>query len=116
MSAFEEEVVLCESAISTFNKEVSEFMITCAWGVTAFVEVKKSESLDNVRTWIDQELDDDIIMKKCLFKIDSVVFSRNEEINTPAWQFCVQQIISIIADDIDISSTSDIKPTLITEN
>ena len=44
---------------------------------------------------------------------------RNElvcEINTPAWQLCGQQIISIIADDIDISSTSDIKPTLITEN
>eukprot|EP00957_Ditylum_brightwellii_P085603 6512058-Ditylum_brightwellii.AAC.1 len=100
----------------TFDKEVSELMITCAWGVTAFVELKKSESLDDVITWIDQELDDDSIMKVFLFKINSVVVSRNEEINTPAWQFCGQQIISILADDIDISSTSDINPTLMTEN
>ena len=100
MSAFEEEVVLKESTISTFNEEVSEFMITCAWGVTAFVEVKKSEYLADVRTRIDQELDDDIIMKMFLFKINSVVVSRNEEINTPAWQFFGQKIVLIIADDI----------------
>ena len=93
---------------------VYELMVTCAWGVTAFVEVKKSESLDGVRTWIDRELDDDIIMKKNLFKVNSVVVSRNEEINTHAWQFRGQQIVTIIADDIDISSTSDIKPSLIT--
>eukprot|EP00957_Ditylum_brightwellii_P133959 10214629-Ditylum_brightwellii.AAC.1 len=110
MSISEEEVVLKEFTISTLDEEVSEFMITCAWGVTAFVELNKSESLD------DQELDDDILMKKFLFKTNYVVVSRNEEINTPAWQFCVQQTILIIADDIDISSTSDIKPTVITEN
>ena len=116
MPVSEEEVVLKESTISTVNEEVSEFMITCAWGVTSFVEVKKSESLADVRTQINQELDDDIIMAKFLFKINSVVVSRNEEINTPACQFCGQQIFLIIADDIDISSTSDIKLMLITGN
>eukprot|EP00957_Ditylum_brightwellii_P048618 3689235-Ditylum_brightwellii.AAC.1 len=116
MSVSEEEVVLKESTISTFNEDVSELMITCAWGVTVFVEVKKSESLDDVRTWIDQELDDNIIMKFFLFQINAVVVSRTEEINTPVWQSCGQQIVSIIADDIDTSSTSDIKPILITEN
>ena len=95
---------------------VYELMITCAWGVTAFIEVKHSESLADVRTRIDWELDDDSIVKKNQFKISSVVVSRNEEIKTPAWQFCGQQIVLRIADDIDISSTSDIKPTLITEN
>eukprot|EP00957_Ditylum_brightwellii_P095063 7239960-Ditylum_brightwellii.AAC.1 len=64
MSAFEEEVVLKEPIISILDEEVSELMITCAWGVTAFAEVEKSESLADVRTQIDQELDDDIIMKK----------------------------------------------------
>eukprot|EP00957_Ditylum_brightwellii_P069084 5244331-Ditylum_brightwellii.AAC.1 len=72
MSACEEEVVLKESTTSPFNKEVSEVMITCAWGVTAFVEVRKSESLADVRTQIDQELDDDIIIQNSLFKINSV--------------------------------------------
>eukprot|EP00957_Ditylum_brightwellii_P122148 9315170-Ditylum_brightwellii.AAC.1 len=61
MSACEEEVVLKESTASTFDEEVSELMITYAWGVASFVEVKKSESLADVRTRIDQELDDDII-------------------------------------------------------
>ena len=83
----EEEVVLKESTISTSNEEVSEFMIICAWGATAFVEVKKSESSADVRSWIDRELGDDIIMKKFLFKINSVIVSRNEEINSPVWQF-----------------------------
>eukprot|EP00957_Ditylum_brightwellii_P145362 11070033-Ditylum_brightwellii.AAC.1 len=62
MLAFEEEEVLKESTISTFHEEVSELMITWSWGITAFVEVKKSESLADVRIWIDQELNDDIIM------------------------------------------------------
>eukprot|EP00957_Ditylum_brightwellii_P111062 8469379-Ditylum_brightwellii.AAC.1 len=84
MSTCEEEVFLKESTISTFNKEVYEVMITCAWGVTAFVEVKNSESLAGIRIWIDQELDDDIIMKQILSEINSVVVSRNEKINNPA--------------------------------
>ena len=90
MSACEEEVGLKKSTTSTVYEEVSEFMITYAWGITWFVEVKKSESLDDVRTQIDQELDDDIIMKDFLFKVNSVVVSRSEEINTPAWQLCGQ--------------------------
>ena len=53
MPVSEEEVALKESTISTFNEEVSESMTTCAWGLRAFVEVKKSESLDDVRTQID---------------------------------------------------------------
>eukprot|EP00957_Ditylum_brightwellii_P095168 7248290-Ditylum_brightwellii.AAC.1 len=83
MSACEEEAVLKESTTSTFNEEVFELMIICAWSVTAFIEMKKSESLADVKNWIDQELDNDIIMKYVLFKINSVVISRNEEINTP---------------------------------
>ena len=69
MSVSEEEVVLKESIISTFDEEVSELMITCAWSVTAFVEVKKSASLDDVRIQIYQILGDDIIMKKFYLKL-----------------------------------------------
>eukprot|EP00957_Ditylum_brightwellii_P132286 10087012-Ditylum_brightwellii.AAC.1 len=67
----------------SYFEGANELMMACAWGVTAFVEVKKSESLDHVRTQIDQELDDDIIIK-ILFKLNYVVVLKNEENNTPA--------------------------------
>eukprot|EP00957_Ditylum_brightwellii_P092270 7025250-Ditylum_brightwellii.AAC.1 len=64
------------------------------------------DSLADVRSWINQHLDKDIIMKMFLFQVNSVVVSKEEEVNTPAWQFSGKHIL-MIADAIDNSSTSE---------
>eukprot|EP00957_Ditylum_brightwellii_P097451 7422160-Ditylum_brightwellii.AAC.1 len=95
MTSSEGEVVLKKSTTTSFVDKVSEFMMT------------------DVRSWINQHLVEDIIMKPFLFQINSVVVSKEEEVNAPAWQFSGKRIL-MIADHIDNCSTSERSVTLST--
>eukprot|EP00957_Ditylum_brightwellii_P026557 2008392-Ditylum_brightwellii.AAC.1 len=60
--------------------------------------------------------EEEVVLKESTTSTFNREVSENEEINTPARQFCGQPIILIIADDIDTYSTSDMEPMLSTEN
>eukprot|EP00957_Ditylum_brightwellii_P025815 1953016-Ditylum_brightwellii.AAC.1 len=82
MSSSEEEVVLKKSTTALIVDKVSEFMMTGAWGVITYIQVEKSDSLADVRSWINQHLDKDIVRKHFLLQVNYVVVSKEEEVNT----------------------------------
>jgi hypothetical protein len=74
--------------------------------------VKRSDNLGDVRSRIVDFVDSGFVFENFLFQVNSVPVSRNEEANTPAWQFSGKHV-SIISADVDSTSTSQSKPVLI---
>ena len=53
-----------------------------------------------------------LFFENFLFQVNSVPVSRNEEANTPAWQFS-EKHVSIISADVDSTLVSQSKPIII---
>ena len=105
-------IVLRSGRAAAYEEDVTEFVLTCSKGVKAYVQVKRSDNLGDVRSRIVDFFDSVFLFENFLFQVNSVPVSRCEEANTPAWQFSGKHV-SIISADVDSTLTSQSKPVLI---
>ena len=105
-------IVLKSGRAAAYAEDVTEFVLTCANGVKAYVQVKRSDNLGDVRSRIVDFFDSDFLFENFLFQVNSVPVSKSEEVNTPAWQFSGEHIC-IISADVDSTSMSQSKPIII---
>ena len=105
-------IVLRSGRAAVYEEDVTEFVLTCSKGVKAYVQVKWSDNLGDIRSRIVDFVDSGFVFENFLFQVNSVPVSRNEEANTPVWQFSGKHV-SIISADVDSTSALQSKPVLI---
>ena len=61
-------------------------ILICAGGVHGVVDVAETDTLANVRNYIENELDDDLLIPGFAFHLNNVRISRKQEHRKMAWQ------------------------------
>ena len=105
-------IVLRSGRAAAYEEDVTEFVLTCSKGVKAYVQVKRSDNLGDVRSRIVDFFDSGSVFENFLFQVNSVPVSKCKEVNTPAWQFSGKHIC-IKSADVDSTLTSQSKPIII---
>lgn len=71
-----------------------ELILICAGGIKGVLDVQEHDTLASVRTLIDQELDDDLIIPDFAFHVNSVRISRKQESKKLAWSV-IGKVVSL---------------------
>ena len=99
-----------------FEDEVTEFLLSNAKGMTAHIQVKRTDTMSNVRYRVENCLDSTFFqMSSFAFVINCVVLPKSEESNTFAWQYSGKRVMLKSMDSSeDIIDKS--KPALIMDD
>eukprot|EP00957_Ditylum_brightwellii_P055841 4230947-Ditylum_brightwellii.AAC.1 len=99
----------------TLVAEGKELVVCTHNGYTCVVDVKRTDTLSDVRSYIEDYFDDHLKPSNYLFEVGSVIISRSEEMNTPAWPYLGRRFVIVLIDSEGIGSSQS-KATHIIED
>ena len=108
-------IVLKKSTKSSFIEYVTEIIISCKSGFYCFVQVNGNDLLSETRHRLEIFLEKGTIISNFMFRVNSFIIPKKEEINTPAFQFLGRTIYFVSAGH-QINSTCKIGPNVIVDD
>jgi hypothetical protein len=115
MSNMKDTILLKKSTKALFLEDFTEIVISCESGFNCFVQVNGYDTLSEIRHRLENFLEKGTIISNFMFKVNSIIIPKKEEINTPVFQV-LGRTIYLVSACHQINSICKIGPNVIVDD